>query len=73
MAGLFEPRIRPPSGHVFRVVRRGGPVWYAKYRLPNGRQHFVPRAEDARPVAEAFRRDGTQPPHAEHQPSSAAT
>ena len=27
-----------PSGHVFRVKRRHGPVWYAKYRLPDGRQ-----------------------------------
>src|SRR5947209_18509417 len=26
------------SGHVFRVERRRGPVWYAKYRLPDGRQ-----------------------------------
>jgi integrase len=30
--------IRPPSGHVFRLDRRRGPVWYAKYRLPDGRQ-----------------------------------
>jgi integrase len=28
----------PPSGHVFRVERARGPVWYAKYRLPDGRQ-----------------------------------
>jgi integrase len=27
-----------PSGHVFRVERARGPVWYAKYRLPDGRQ-----------------------------------
>ena len=26
------------SGHVFRVERKRGPVWYAKYRLPSGRQ-----------------------------------
>jgi hypothetical protein len=26
------------SGHVFRVERQRGPVWYAKYRLPDGRQ-----------------------------------
>jgi hypothetical protein len=26
------------SGHVFRVDRAYGPVWYAKYRLPGGRQ-----------------------------------
>jgi integrase len=26
------------SGHVFRVDRKGGPVWFAKYRLPDGRQ-----------------------------------
>jgi integrase len=30
--------LRPPSGHVFRVERKRGAVWYAKYRLPNGRQ-----------------------------------
>jgi integrase len=30
--------VQPPSGHVFRVERRRGPVWYAKYRLPDGRQ-----------------------------------
>ncbi len=29
---------RAPSGHVFRVERARGPVWYAKYRLPDGRQ-----------------------------------
>jgi integrase len=27
-----------PSGHVFRVDRARGPVWYAKYRLPDRRQ-----------------------------------
>ncbi len=28
-----------PSGHVYRVERRrGGPRWYVKYRLPDGRQ-----------------------------------
>jgi integrase len=30
--------IRPPTGHVFRVERARGPAWYAKYRLPDGRQ-----------------------------------
>src|ERR1700736_5453618 len=30
--------VRPPTGHVFRVERAHGPVWYAKYRLPDGRQ-----------------------------------
>ena len=30
--------LRPPTGHVFRVERTRRPVWYAKYRLPNGRQ-----------------------------------
>ncbi len=29
---------REPTGHVFRVERRRGPAWYAKYRLPDGRQ-----------------------------------
>jgi hypothetical protein len=27
-----------PSGHVYRVERVRGPQWYAKYRLPEGRQ-----------------------------------
>jgi integrase len=30
--------LRPASGHVFRVERKRGPAWYAKYRLPDGRQ-----------------------------------
>jgi hypothetical protein len=30
--------VRAPSGHVFRVDRRRGPVWYAKYRPAGGRQ-----------------------------------
>jgi len=30
--------MQPPTGHVFRVERTRGPVWYAKYRLPDGRQ-----------------------------------
>lgn len=29
---------QPISGHVFRAERKRGPVWYAKYRLPDGRQ-----------------------------------
>jgi hypothetical protein len=29
---------RPISGHVFRIERKRGPAWYAKYRLPDGRQ-----------------------------------
>jgi integrase len=34
MAAAFTP----PTGHVYRVDRARGPVWYAKYRLPDGRQ-----------------------------------
>jgi integrase len=30
--------LRTPTGHVFRVERARGPVWYAKYRLPDDRQ-----------------------------------
>jgi hypothetical protein len=30
--------IRVPTGHVFCVERSRGPSWYAKYRLPDGRQ-----------------------------------
>ena len=33
-----RPGARVPTGHVFRVERARGPVWYAKYRLPTGRQ-----------------------------------
>jgi integrase len=29
---------REPNGHVFRVERKRGPVWYAKYRLSDGHQ-----------------------------------
>lgn len=31
-------QFREVSGHVFRVDRKRGPQWYAKYRLPDGRQ-----------------------------------
>jgi hypothetical protein len=34
----MSAELRPPTGHVFRVERKRGPVWCAKYRLPNGRQ-----------------------------------
>jgi integrase len=34
----MDTGLRQPSGHVFRVERVRGPVWYAKYRLPDGRQ-----------------------------------
>jgi integrase len=30
--------LREPSGHVFAADRARGRVWYAKYRLPDGRQ-----------------------------------
>jgi integrase len=30
--------LQVPTGHVFRVERKRGPAWYAKYRLPDGRQ-----------------------------------
>jgi integrase len=33
VSGLSEP-----TGHVFRVDRERGPVWFAKYRLPDGKQ-----------------------------------
>lgn len=32
------PAVQQPTGHVFRLDRVRGPVWYAKYRLPDGRQ-----------------------------------
>lgn len=34
VTGVFNP----PTGHVFRVARQRGDQWYAKYRLPDGRQ-----------------------------------
>jgi integrase len=30
--------VRSPTGHVFRLERKRGPVWYAKFRLPDSRQ-----------------------------------
>jgi hypothetical protein len=30
--------LHAPTGHVFRVERARGPIWYAKYRLPDGRR-----------------------------------
>ncbi len=38
MPGISSTLNQPPSGHVFRVDRKRGPAWYAKYRLPDGRQ-----------------------------------
>jgi integrase len=34
----MEKNVKPISGHVFRVEGKRGPRWYAKYRLPDGRQ-----------------------------------
>ncbi len=36
--GMAQVASRSPSGHVFRVERKRGAVWYAKYRLPDDRQ-----------------------------------
>jgi hypothetical protein len=36
--GDMSEGVRRPTGHVFRVERKRGPVWYAKYRLLDGRQ-----------------------------------
>ncbi|HEY0278384.1 MAG TPA: tyrosine-type recombinase/integrase [Solirubrobacterales bacterium] len=38
MATARKAPPRLPSGHVFRVERKRGPQWFAKYRLPDGRQ-----------------------------------
>jgi integrase len=35
---MRRPLNQPISGHVFRVERKRGSVWHAKYRLPDGRQ-----------------------------------
>src|SRR4051794_20350432 len=52
------------SGHVFRVERRRGPVWYAKYRLGDGRQiqrKIGPAwTERGRPPAGWFTRRGAE-------------
>lgn len=39
MVASMDPA-RLPTGHVFRMERKRGPAWYwyAKYRLPDGRQ-----------------------------------
>src|SRR5919199_2776444 len=57
MPQLPQPA-RLPTGHVFRVERKRGPQWYAKYRLPDGRQ-FQRRigpawSERGRPAAGYF-------------------
>jgi integrase len=38
MTGTQQFRAQKITGHVFRVERRRGAAWYAKYRLPDGRQ-----------------------------------
>jgi hypothetical protein len=38
MSGTPNHSSCSPSGHVFRLDRKRGSVWYAKYRLPDGRQ-----------------------------------
>src|SRR3954454_14054763 len=52
---MYRVAEQPISGHVFRVERQRGPQWYAKYRLPDGRQvqrHLGPASTDrGRPPA----------------------
>ncbi len=52
------------SGHVFRVERRRGPQWYAKFRLPDGRQvqRLIGPAwtERGRPVAGCSTKRGAE-------------
>src|SRR5579862_3104559 len=38
MSEIAPRTLQRPSGHVFRVEGKRGAVWYAKYRLPTGRQ-----------------------------------
>lgn len=38
MAATKKAPPKPPLGHVFRVERTRGLQWFAKYRLPDGRQ-----------------------------------
>jgi hypothetical protein len=35
------PEMTPISGHVYRFEGARGPVWRAKYRLPDGRRRVV--------------------------------
>jgi len=53
-----------PSGHVFRVERQRAPQWYAKYRVPDGRQirrRIGPAwTERGRPPAGWFTRRGAE-------------
>lgn len=55
---------RPVSGHVFQVKRARGVQWYAKYRLPDGRQvqkRLGPEwSEKGRPPAGYFTRKTAQ-------------
>ena len=56
--------MRSVSGHVFRVDPARGPVWYAKYRLPDGRQvqkRIGPAwTERGRPPAGFFTKRGAE-------------
>ena len=54
---------RTISGHVFKREGKRGGVWYAKYRLPDGRQvqtrigpHWADRKQRSRPPAASRRR-----------------
>src|SRR3954453_17473252 len=55
---MHPVRDQPISGHIFRVDRKRGPQWYAKYRLPDGRQVQKPIGpawtERGRPAAGYF-------------------
>src|SRR4051812_47277623 len=57
-------QVMEASGHVFRVERKRGPVWYAKYRLGDGRQirrKIRPAwTERGRPPAGWFTRRGAE-------------
>ncbi len=35
---MVSGAVQSPTGHILRVERKRGAVWYAKYRLPDGRQ-----------------------------------
>jgi integrase len=60
VSALESRELKRPSGHVYRVDAARGPVWYAKYRLPTGRQvkkRLGPAApERGRPPAGYFTR-----------------
>jgi hypothetical protein len=81
-ASQLTPRFRairtlePPTGHVFRRDGARRSTWYAKYRLPDGRQvqkRIGPAwTERGRPAADHFTKPATGVQRLRRRPSTAS-